>query len=46
MRAAAASCAQEDTMGNMPFPVTPEDVLSAMKRTDQIAQLAGLLKRG
>ena len=46
MQAASASCAPEETMGNMPFPVTPEDVLSAMKRADQIAQLAGMLKRG
>lgn len=36
MRAAAASCAENDTMCNMPFEVTPEAVLSAMKVADAL----------
>ncbi len=32
--------------GQHAVPVTPEDVLSAMKRADPDAQLAGMLKRG
>ena len=35
--AAKAACAEDDTMKNMPFEVTPEDVLAAMKAADQIA---------
>ncbi|MBE6123035.1 MAG: glycerol dehydrogenase [Erysipelotrichaceae bacterium] len=38
MIAAESACAPDDTMGNMPFEVTPEDVLSAMKAADQIAK--------
>ena len=34
LEAAAASCAEDDTMGNMPFEVTPADVLAAMKAAD------------
>jgi len=34
LEAAKASCADNDTMGNMPFAVAPEDVLSAMKVAD------------
>lgn len=41
MQAAAASCAEHDTMGNMPFTVTPEDVFAAMKTADQLAQRLG-----
>lgn len=37
MRAAEGSCAENDTMGNMPFEVTPADVLAAMKVADQLA---------
>lgn len=37
MEAATASCAEKDTMLNMPFEVKPEDVFAAMKAADQIA---------
>lgn len=37
LEAARLSCAEDDTMGNMPFEVTPEDVLAAMKAVDRIA---------
>jgi glycerol dehydrogenase len=37
MKAAEASCAKNDTMGNMPFDVAPEDVFAAMKTADRIA---------
>lgn len=37
MEAAAASCAENDTMVNMPFEVSPEDVFAAMKAADQMA---------
>ena len=37
LKAAEAACAEDDTMKNMPFEVTPEDVLAAMKAADQIA---------
>lgn len=37
MEAAKASCAANDTMGNMPFEVQPEDVFAAMKAADQIS---------
>lgn len=33
---AKASCAENDTMINMPFEVTPEDVVSAMKVADRL----------
>lgn len=36
MEAAKASCADNDTMGNMPFEVEPEDVLAAMKVADRL----------
>lgn len=36
MAAASASCADNDTMGNMPFEVMPEDVLAAMKVADRL----------
>lgn len=36
MEAAVASCAENDTMGNMPFKVEPEDVLAAMKVADAL----------
>lgn len=36
MKAAKASCADNDTMGNMPFEVNPEDVLAAMKVADRL----------
>ncbi|MGL5436416.1 MAG: glycerol dehydrogenase [Lachnospiraceae bacterium] len=38
MAAAAASCAGNDTMGNMPFTVNPEDVFAAMKAADKLSQ--------
>lgn len=38
LEAAEASCADNDTMGNMPFDVTPTDVLAAMKAADKIAE--------
>lgn len=38
MEAATASCAADDTMGNMPFEVTPADVFAAMKTADQISR--------
>lgn len=37
MKAAEASCAENDTMGNMPFDVSPKDVLAAMKTADRFA---------
>lgn len=37
MEAAKASCAENDTMGNMPFEVTPADVFAAMKTADRLA---------
>lgn len=39
MEAAVASCADNDTMGNMPFKVTPEDVLAAIKVADRLGHL-------
>lgn len=38
MEAARASCAPDDTMGNMPFAVEPEDVLAAMKAADHMGK--------
>ncbi|WP_333649305.1 glycerol dehydrogenase [Lacrimispora sp.] len=38
MEAAKASCADNDTMGNMPFEVSPEDVLAAMKVADKLGR--------
>ena len=38
MEAANASCAKNDTMGNMPFAVEPEDVLAAMKTADRLGR--------
>jgi len=38
MEAAAASCAANDTMGNMPFKVEPQDVFAAMKTADAISR--------
>ncbi len=37
MEAATASCAENDTMGNMPFEITPADVFAAMKTADKLA---------
>ncbi|MBQ9155774.1 MAG: glycerol dehydrogenase [Eubacterium sp.] len=37
MKVAELSCADNDTMGNMPFDVEPGDVFSAMKAADFIA---------
>lgn len=38
MQVAVLSCADNDTMGNMPFEVEAEDVFAAMKAADQIAR--------
>lgn len=35
---ARESCSENDTMGNMPFEVNPEDVVAAMKTADRIAR--------
>ena len=37
MTAATAACVSSDTMGNMPFKVTPDDVLSAMRLADALS---------
>lgn len=37
MIAAEAACAPDDTMGNMPFEVTPKDVVAAMKTASRLA---------
>jgi len=37
IEAAALACAPDDTMGNMPFDVTPADVVAAMKVASRIA---------
>lgn len=37
MKAAEAACAENDTMGNMPFAVTPYDVFAAMKAASALA---------
>lgn len=39
MKAAEASCAEGDTMGNMPFTVTPQDVFAAIKTADSMAKM-------
>lgn len=36
MKVAELSCSEEDSMGNMPFPVAPEDVFSAIRAADLI----------
>lgn len=38
MQVAEASCAPHDTMGNMPFPVTPKDVAAAILVADKIGE--------
>ena len=38
MKAAEASCAENNTMSNMPFEVKPEDVFAAMKTADTISR--------
>lgn len=38
LRAAEGACAPGDTMGNMPFEVTPGDVVAAMRTTDALAR--------
>lgn len=37
MEAAMLSCAENDTMSNMPFEVQAQDVFAAMKTADRIA---------
>lgn len=39
LRAAKEACAPNDTMGNMPFAVIPEDVVAAMKATDGVTEM-------
>lgn len=34
MRVADAACADDDTMHNMPFPITPDDVFAAIRAAD------------
>lgn len=41
MAAATESCAENDTMTNMPFEVTPADVFAAMKAADRLASQIG-----
>ena len=38
MEAAKLACAPEDTMGNMPFEVTAEDVYAAMMGADALGR--------
>lgn len=38
MEAAELACAEGDTMENMPFDVTPGDVVAAMKTADKLSQ--------
>ncbi len=41
MAAATESCAENDTMTNMPFEVMPADVFAAMKAADRLASQIG-----
>ncbi len=36
--AATEACSKEDTMGNLPFEVTPEDIVAAMKTADMLSK--------
>jgi glycerol dehydrogenase len=38
--AAQAACLPENPMGNMPFPVTPGDVLAALREADRLGRTA------
>lgn len=38
LEAAALSCAEDDTMGNMPFEVSAQDVFAAMKTADKFSR--------
>ena len=38
MAVAEAACAPGDTMGNLPFPVTPADVYSAILVADRLGR--------
>ena len=38
MEVAKLSCADGDTMGNMPFEVTPEDVYAAIMGADALGR--------
>ena len=38
LEAAALSCAEDDTMGNMPFEVSAQDVFAAMKTADRFSR--------
>lgn len=40
MEVAERSCAADDTMANMPFEVTPQDVFAAMKTADSLGTTA------
>ncbi|GGF85371.1 hypothetical protein GCM10010913_03500 [Paenibacillus aceti] len=37
-KVAADACAEGDTMGNMPFPVSPDDVYQAIVTANAIAE--------
>jgi glycerol dehydrogenase len=39
-RVAAAACAKEETIHNMPFAVTPEDVVSSIYVADKLGAMA------
>lgn len=36
--AAKEACKEDDTMGNMPFAVSPEDIVKAMRKADALAR--------
>lgn len=38
LKAAKEACKPDDTMGNMPFAVSPEDIVSAMHTVDEISR--------
>ena len=40
--AAVESCSPDDTMINMPFTVKPEDIVSAMRRIDNLGQASSI----
>lgn len=41
LKAAQVACAKEDTMKNLPFEVTVQDVVDAMKAVDELSQRVG-----
>ena len=38
LAAAKEACREDDTMGNMPFEVTPESIVTAMRKADEIGR--------